>query len=344
MKQIRALTFGLVLALADVCSVSAMNLYVVKSNDTLSQIAHKEIGGRVWGKRGALERLLAVNPLLRETKKIRVGLRVRLPIVEDVFSRASRSPTSSRREPSAKRAKALDEADSESLTSEDPFSDSAVLGFFVLPSVYTSQITGSQLSNSTTAVFASELSQRIGLGLEQDWGEGIITRLRWDLMSELWRVPLGYTSIIGSRQTRNRFGADADFSLFRRLTIGLSLGQEQRIVYRGRPLGEMPGQIFEKLSTTEAALNLKFTPLLRKRSSWSVFGSAGVLLPAATNVFSFKLGQIATVATEFSQRVGTNWTLKARYQYNWSIQSSDVLRIKRTDNLIGISIGFELSN
>ncbi len=95
-------------------------------------------------------------------------------------------------------------------------------------------IVGSQLSNATTAVYASELSKNFGIELQQESGSGIRTRVRWTLMLEDWRAPLGTTSLVGSKQARNRFGADAEFGFPNSLSLGFSISQEERIVYRGR--------------------------------------------------------------------------------------------------------------
>jgi hypothetical protein len=54
--------------------------YIVKKHDILSEIAHLSIPGKVWGEDGALQKLLVLNPIVKNPDMIYPGQILQLPV------------------------------------------------------------------------------------------------------------------------------------------------------------------------------------------------------------------------------------------------------------------------
>jgi hypothetical protein len=69
--------------------------YVVKKHDVLSVIAHRAIHGRIWGHHGAIQKILALNPKIKNPDFIFPGQILQLPNAETLTAREKNSPVRS---------------------------------------------------------------------------------------------------------------------------------------------------------------------------------------------------------------------------------------------------------
>jgi LysM repeat protein len=110
------LTFASILGLA-VFTASAFALsYVVKKGDILSRIAQKNIAGPIYGKGGSLQKLLELNPKIKNPNLIFVGDRIQIPYEQPSF--ADSTPAST---PPASRAPAAESEKIETIETDTSF-------------------------------------------------------------------------------------------------------------------------------------------------------------------------------------------------------------------------------
>src|SRR5689334_17663417 len=82
--------------------------YVVKEGDSLSTIAARTLQGRIYGKEGGIQKLVALNPEIENPNFILPGQEIRLAPEDAAL--ASESPAASEPEPEPEREIASDPA------------------------------------------------------------------------------------------------------------------------------------------------------------------------------------------------------------------------------------------
>lgn len=171
--------------------------YIVQSGDTLSGIARRHIPGRVYGKQGSLDKLLSVNPQIKNPNLIYVGQNLS---IDGVSAPLAARP---KRAPAAEAPAVVEDVGTPLTISEKKPAKMETMAPAPTPSPNASPESNYPLShlgadlgsqyfkivahdpvNGGNATLLSNLSPQLRLGWDLDWNEAWTTRLRFSLVSE----------------------------------------------------------------------------------------------------------------------------------------------------------------
>jgi LysM repeat protein len=300
------LTFASILGLS-VFTASAFALsYVVKKGDILSRIAQKKIAGPIYGKGGSLQKLLELNPKIKNPNLIFVGDRIQIPYEQPSF--ADSTPAST---PPVSRASA---AESEKIETDASFK-AHHRPFEISISAGNSYFTSTDKLNNSKAGVASN----INFGASAVYVQNIS-----GLLHLKGKIALEHQSYnpIDTRTLINSNRIYLDYGLGLLMLHNIDLISELTVGMQARPL-------LRTNSSTSLIIDAVSIPYTRYQISgnfWETsngmkFGSslgAKLLLPVsapASNRMKLGFGATAEVYSKESLKGGNELLLKLSFEY-----------------------------
>jgi LysM repeat protein len=217
-------------------------IYMAKKGDVLSSIAQEKMKGPVWGKKGNLNSLLALNPKINNPDLIYPGQEIQLP--DDVIAEATATQTRSVASVSpaceVKRAPAADEAAAPT-TAVTPLTPPPAGNALIELSPYygLSSISATDKATGNPASLASSINAGLDVHYYQLWSESFRTFIDLNLGTLSFEQPTDSTKSVQNSSTfMSGFGLGADFSLSSALTF--------------RVFGEYQKEAFVRSASTDA--------------------------------------------------------------------------------------------
>lgn len=193
--------------------------YVVKNGDTLSSIAYKNISAKVYGKDGSINKILALNPQIKNPNRIFPGQYLELEKVETfaVTENKDQEP----REPAA-----LETPIQENLQQEfSRFELAGVLG--------QSRLDAKDSTTSAKSVMSSRFSPEVSAKWTQHWDSGFISFLSGKVRRDSFETTASSQTLTKANPILLDFELGAQVFKLDKVHVDLALGYEQSPFARG---------------------------------------------------------------------------------------------------------------
>lgn len=206
--------------------------YIVKHNDTLSEIASRTARGKIYGRGGSLQKLLVLNPQIKDADRIYAGQTIRLSRGANTLAQRQK-------------LKSYDTLGEDDLSNRSPASDENVVASAIVPaaelngrlllevtpSFYYSRIDATELSNSSEGHLLSGLNARIDATLKYLWSERLASFASVGLARYNFSVPTN-VALDGSRFMNTKLETGIRWQALPTTALLVSLGAQDEIFYR----------------------------------------------------------------------------------------------------------------
>lgn len=308
--------------------------YVAQPGDTMSSIAANIFPGRgsIYRKNGRLSRLFRANPHVRQPDLLKVGVLVRIPSLSAPETRlpaGTDEPTDG--EIALAQSESINSASTEDVVFTPRLMVSANAAFVNMSS--RDRTTGEK------ARFASDLSPRIAVSLEQDWSDTVTTYARVGVTRVTILQPLVAGSIVQPKTQK-------DFSIgstLRRASLGIGVegGVRQSIFPRALTA---TSYTFDSVSVPYLGMRALFEPLKNGRQSAGLFLSYDVLGSSSSGA------QRAETGSNIGGEIYWRYEFKSRRAYRLSAgydeaqQNSNLTDQKSAALHLGLSLVWPLGD
>ncbi len=299
--------------------------YVVKSGDTLSTIAAKQISKKVYGKSGSLKKIIALNPQIKNPDFIKLGDQVIVSNDQSILAKAEtkffpqvlRSP--------AEAVPALSEPETSSIKEATP---QGYYLFSIEPEFISTKLQGTDSSTGASANLVSKSNYGLRTSYSQVWNSKFQTKFFFGLTKLSIKEPSSGGTLSNADQTMYSYGATLQFKLSENFIIGSGLGVTQRPYLRA-------------ISSTLVALDATSVPSALIDASYNLLkvtpftlGAAfhtSLDLPVSENAYSTKLnpsyGASIYVRHDVNPSFQTELGLRGLYQ----IENTTIVDQSQTD-------------
>lgn len=319
--------FFTLLATAQNALAGERPFYAVKRGDTLAQIAKEKLGSPIYGPRGSLARLKALNLFLKDADVIEVGTRIRVL--------AKKHKKTSKKLAVASKSRKQKRRTLASIESNDKkFEQFSVVSF--TPELFYMRLDALQKPGGEGALLFSDLAMAANFAWTQHWSESFST---WGRVKSS-RITIA-ESLEKRIDNRSQFysgflvGAAHSIGSGGRSRLGLELGSEQLMTYRSVSAQTVR---LDKTWTPQATLSARIH--LTNPDQPLGFGlelKGTVFAPSSSGSYKTKLGGAAMGRLYIDHRLKSDTRLELGLAYKTSKYNSEFARHKRTD--LGISFG-----
>lgn len=283
----------------------ATTTYVAKKGDVLSSIAHEKIKGRVWGKQGSLNTILALNPTISNQDLIYTGQEIRLPddVIAEATATQTRSVASTSPTCEVKRTPASDLAaaptDAAPLT--PPVTSNNAL-FELSPYYGLTSLQAIDKATSNPATLASSVNAGLDVHYYQLWSESFKTFIDLNLGTLSFEQPTDSTKSVQNSSTfTSGIGIGADFSLSSALTFRVFGEYQKEAFVRSASTDAVT---VDEVSVPELGGSLSLDLLKKNSLTLGVSGDFSELFQAATTGYTVQQGNEYGGKLYFKQNVG----------------------------------------
>lgn len=346
-KSRRVLGFAMTttLGIGAVAASSYALTYVVQPGETLSHIAQKKVPHKpytVFSKGGALEKLVGLNPQVKNPDLLTPGEIITLPGAEQELAFVSPAPSELAREP-ASEIEVSPKAEPSPKTEPSPPSIPAEVtddsagryGIISLtPGFSFFRINATDPSTGGTAQILSNVNTELSLSWKQVFSPATQTHLDFNYSRLSLSDPKPRTI---STPSNSVFGFDLGIthSLSPQFRIFSSFGYKQELLLRALSSSTLT---LDRLFVPFLSIGASYEILKAKPFTFSVDGQAAYLAPTQGSEYKFNGGPSFLGRLKMSQDVKLiHGTLEGAFYYKLQKQDTSVANQTRTD--VGATVG-----
>lgn len=294
------------------CSGVLAGSYTVKNGDTLSEILHKNVEGRIYGEYGHLQKLLSENPGIRNPNYILIGQKVEYTH----FSRAVSAEISIEDGPKKKKPR------------KQAIEVSLMFG--------SESLNATDISSNANEKAVSNLTYGINLKWTQKWSE------RYSLFAKAAYNKLDFDvasnkSLKEKSVSKGSVSLGGSYSFSESHQIMISLGLEEMFI-----LSALNIQDLEIKKALIPKIELSAKHLIKETSSgFKISGvwMVGGLQASSQSDYKTKLGQVWSLGV-LSELVDKERTYHLGLRYKESSVDTSDLKEKNKEIAIGGGVGF----
>jgi LysM domain len=342
-KLLGMATFGVAVITASAFAA----IYVVKDGDTLSKIAAKSLHGKIYGKEGGIEKLVALNPKIKNPNLIFPGDEINLS--NDDQKLADSSPQA---DMSATRSPAAAEASVIAPNSESPVA--ATLpeikpvgttteseGYSLIdmqPRFFYSRVDGSEASNGSGAILLSKLNYGLNASWRQLWSDTFESFVNLGLTKFEFTSSSSRT-LEGEKLTQSDLEVGAKLKLSSKTQVMFSLGAGEELFYQATTPTTVKID-----SVMVPKLNAGITQVLYTKKPFTLGSEFKFTLLSSANTDNYKVksgwGYLGRVFVKQESKK-SNLALQTGLFYGQHLQNTSIVNLKRSD--LGVDFGLSWS-
>jgi hypothetical protein len=302
----------------------------IEDEDTISEALDRGFphhAWRLWGRKGAVARVAALNPQIRDINRLRPGM------VIDIGKYAPR-PNTHRRVP-ASLPQTQPQSAAEAIHPKD-ISDERYGLLAVSPEFSFSRINSTDKSTGGSASYLSNLNPGLRISWGQHWSNRFQTSLNLRIRSETYQIPPGFTLEKTSRTL-------ADFGLGARwiplesipdLAIDSGLDFRQELFARST---SPTSTSLDGVMVPELAAGLRYRVLDLSPFSVTLHAQGLFLFPQSTTSYSIQSGTGSSSGAVVTESLSKNVQMSGDLWYSTRSQNSSIATQNRSD--VGLTFG-----
>lgn len=310
--------------------------YIVKKGDTLSEIAHKNYSGSVYGKNGSLQKLLNLNPHIKDKNFIKIGKLINLGDFENERGLASEQVNITVAEkpnviPPVIESK-IENKPQEKISNNKNYLSTVTIA----PIVFFTRIDSTDIATNAKALLISNINYGVKFNWEQNWSDDTST------YQELKTAQLSFTdNLTSSTIIENKnvsvsgIGIGANFNRTNSISWGAKVNYGQEIYARGKSSSN--SVILDSVSVPAASIYARFKLANRGPFALSADLEAKSLLAAETSNYTTSTGTGYVGKLGFSQDK-EKYKMGCDLFYKQQQQDSSIMQAIRKD--IGLELYF----
>lgn len=302
--------------------------YVVKRGDTLSTIAHRKLGGQIYGPSGGLRRLLELNPEIKSQDFIVPNQVLRISSETIQLSQNSKKAEPSR-EPTLQSEDVVKKVD-------EGFLRHSLLE--LVPFLYYSRIDGEDVNDGSQA----SLLSKVNYGISARWKQVLSDDFRtFETVGFRFEEYIPDTSastavIENSKSGLSNFGIGVEFDYSNRLALQSQLSFSQELYYKGI-VSQNGGITLQSIVVPKISMGANYSLWQGKPFHVDFENTLNLILPSQTQSYNTKLGYGVQSDLSITQDFKT-FSVRSGLYYRYQKQDSSILHITRQD--VGLGVGF----
>jgi LysM repeat protein len=306
------ITVRCVFLLSAVAAGAESITYIVKKGDTLSEIAHKNIPGPIYGRNGSLDKILSFNPQIKNPNKIYVGAVINLD-TPSLRSVAEEHPPEG-----PARIELLPEVPEKKTYGE--FSVRAGMEFFRLNS--TDNTTGAN------ATVLSNMNPTVALNWKQHWSDAWATNFRLNYESVNLQNPSPRT-MTSSNVGAYGFGVGVERSFSDSFTLIGSLGYDQEFFLESASTQTLT---LDTIAIPSASLAARFDFYKRNLTNVGLEATYSYLSTGSNSLYAVSTGSAYSGMLYWHQELSSSKTvLTGEVFYRQQSQNTSLVTQTQTD-------------
>ncbi len=299
--------------------------YVVKNGDTLSNITQKNSIEKIYGKNGALKKLIKINPQIKNPSLIKPGSKIQL--LNDWRIIANDIP-----------AKVPDTVPV--VAAAEVVEDDGVSRYGLIeanPFLYYSRIDGTDIANGTKAIIISDINYGFNFRLSQVLSPNFRTNQIISLRRETFLADPSTTTaqIQNSTKTLTRLGLGGEYALTNRFSLLGNFAFSQELYYKG-VAGSTSSIQLQNVNLNRLEFGGIYKIWERKQFNIDVEGKSIFLLPSSNATFQTRLGIGYYGRISMIQNF-TNFSIRSGLFFQSLSQDTSILKSTRKDG--GLDLG-----
>jgi len=322
--------FPILVMLFSIASYAAEPLiYIVRTGDTLSTIAQKQIGSPVFPKRdGSLSKLFKMNPIIAVDQLIFAGQRLvirtsemqSLAVVESAPKAQSETPL--RQLAAAETPKASEvPIDKASPVSSKQIEIPHHLLLDVTMGMTTLASTDAASNTSATLFSSHDLS--VGLGWQQDWSDSFSTKFSAKFRSIDFQQPTSSTkSISDSKKFTTGLGLGAESKLSSKFSLSYGASYNQELFLRRRTSSAVS---LDSVAVPKFSVGAAYQIFAVGKASIGVNGSFDYLMGATTDGYTVSNGMAYQGGFYLKRGYGIDKSVKLNINYRDRAQNTSIV-------------------
>jgi hypothetical protein len=286
-------SISFILALSGMGTAMAAR-YVVKNQETLSQIAHQSISGPVFGDNGSLHKLLALNPEIKNPDVIFPGQEIELP--------THSTQTEVTVIPQTKTSGAIPELSSARKPAAEVIEDDLPQHVQIALGYHFQTFNSTDVSNGSSAKLFTSHDLEFNGTWSQDWSDRFSSFFQFGFQKLDFEPSNNASkSISNTEQAPAHFSLGADFHLSHKITFRTvaSYGQE---LFTGSQNGSSIS--IDSVFVPSFSEEIIFSAYQRGRTSIGLEGGASYLLHSAASGYTVNSGYAVNGALFLNQNFG----------------------------------------
>jgi hypothetical protein len=308
--------------------------YVVRSGETLSEIASLKIPGRIWGKKGSLARLISLNPHLAHPDRIQPGQEIELgELVSEFTPTPNRKIAAVESTPDDTQLKNVYiSTGTSSLTPPPGVSDSGIQfarhsELALRPQAFFTRLDGVDKTNGAAALVFSDQNYGIGLDWRQMWSESLETFVTLDFRHITMRSVRVGQALQGTSQTNSQMGGGLTWRLGENWELGAGFFMAQELFFDSSSAGIVR---IDAVPVIEPEAHARYAWILPRPLGAGFEATARALLPTSTGAYATQLGSAYSGRVYLEQQL-KSFGLKAALYYERASYSSVISGQVRSD-------------
>lgn len=321
----------------------------IEKEDTLSQALENHFpdrGWRLWGKNGAIAKIAAKNPGIKDVNRLRPGMMIDIgEYAESGSVIQQRSPAAANEEPDSKSPPSTPAAvptptPALSIKAEtSPTADEQYSSVKVAPEFSFSRIDAVDKGNGGSALFISNLTPGFRLSWGQHWSKRLQTSFDLGIRFESFTAPPGV-------QLNNATHSNADFGFG--LKWNPLAGIPRLAVQSGLSVRTVYFVQSESLSVTRLdsavipglTLGLRYRALEISSFSTVLHAQGTILFASSLSNFTIQAGNSVKTGVALTQNLSKRYQISGDFWYQQLAQDSSIATHSRTD--LGLTFGLNI--
>jgi hypothetical protein len=310
-----------------VTGTALATVYVVKPDETLSEIAHSMIPGPVWGTRGSLAQVLKVNSNIKNPNLITIGQKIFLP--ENTVLQAQTELKAQERTLAEVSTPESAASEGKSAVPENSEHTNISLGF----GLYQSKLSSTDLSSGGKSILGSAFSPELSVQWNQYWQSGLKTYILGSVRFENYSTT-SQTQTVPEHQPTEvnaEIGARV-LKLSDRGELGLSLS------YAGEPFvraSSITTLALDAVSIPKANISLNYDFYRSVTLKLSAISEVSYLGPASTASYEVKSGVAYALGVRLTEE--RSHPIFAELKYSEAFQNTSITN--ETYSSLGLNFG-----
>ncbi len=294
--------------------------YLVRKGDTLSEIAARQLGGPIYGEKGAIHRILALNPSITDPNRVSIGQKLALEAEPAPVLATTEAPPASRA-PAAEAPPVVE------------VRDPNVYGIItVSPNFESTAISATDNTSAATAKLLSKSNAGVSLSYAQRWSQSFETEFFFGLKWLKMAAPQS-GSLLNDSPTLSSYGVRACVSPNQAFHYGAGVTFEQAPFLKG-------------VSVTEVTLDALTVPTLHAFAGYDflargpftlgVSADAGLGLPTDSGTYQTKTNP--SYGGDVHVRQDISHSLQAEIGLGARVKNEDTNLVKQSETDYGIAL------
>ena len=324
--------------------VSSASAYIVKSGDTLSAIAKKEISKHVYGKRGSLNQLLLLNSQIKNPNFIKIGQIINLgketqaidnSILKDSHDLEKNTNNTTYEDVKENKAAELEHE----IAIEEKKDKKLIKGTFKLNPEYTLfNVSATDRITKAKAIVASKFFLKIKTSYEYEWSDSFQSAIYLRLAQVQFERPTNSSvSLVDSGKFLSSIGFETNYKIKDNLNLGINFDYGKDLFIRANTSRSVT---LDAINISTLGLKTSYEVTKLDPFTVGVSGAYSLKFPVSSDTYNVNLGHEYRAIMFIDHIKNLRSDILTELGVSYLIQDTSVTTQSETNIFLGVTFSF----